>query len=265
MLLVRPLKGWASLSSPKSPFYIVSTELAVSVEPPCRIRASKVLGYSLSSLSSRAAFCIRKQFALLFTAFQPQWIKDCHIQVKILQEYPPSPVSFFSFYPTGQAHPKCWNCLEVNAVSQDPLGLLATLQRVSVRARTDVCSLSNMQNFSSSFIKLVKSRICKNLGKWFHLPKILNLKTKNAWSFKSFNYQLIKEKYQRNSIFSLPLLKVNKVNIKMLWALHLNTTCFPVTAFSLLPAVSLPSSSKCSYCHCSPCQMLEWDSSYKKS
>lgn len=72
--------------------------------------------------------------------------------------------------------------LEVNAVSQDPLGLLGTLQRVSVRARTDVCSLSNMQNFSSSFIKLVKSRIRKNLGKCFCLPifKILNLKTKNG-------------------------------------------------------------------------------------
>lgn len=40
--------------------------------------------------------------------------------------------------------------------------------------------------------------------------------------------------------------------------------CFPVTAFSLLPSVSLPCSSKCSHCHSSPCQMLERDPSYKK-
>lgn len=42
----------------------------------------------------------------------------------------------------------CWNWLEVNAVSQDPWGQLGALQRVPVRARTDVHSLSNMQKLS---------------------------------------------------------------------------------------------------------------------
>lgn len=50
----------------------------------------------------------------------------------------------------------------------------------------------------------------------------------------------------------------------MLRALCLDTTCLPVTVLSLLPTVPFPSSSECSHCHCSSCQMFERDPSYKK-
>lgn len=72
--------------------------------------------------------------------------KDPCIQIKILQKYQLSPLPFFIF-PTAQAPPDCFNWLEIISVSQDPLGLLGALQRI--RARTNICSPSNMQNLFS--------------------------------------------------------------------------------------------------------------------
>lgn len=145
-------------------------------------KASKTLGYSLSSFSNIPAFCIRKQLVCTFVY--------CSSATKNKKDTPKniSSVQFlFSFYPTGQAHPKCSNWLEVNAVSQDPLGLLRALQRVSVRGRADVCSLSNMQKlFQFIYKNWSKSRTCKSLGKSFCLPifKTLNFNNKKpGWLF----------------------------------------------------------------------------------
>lgn len=41
-------------------------------------------------------------------------------------------------------------------------------------------------------------------------------------------------------------------------------SCYGVVSAPLLCSVPLPSSSECSHCHSSSCQMFEWDPSYKK-